>query len=292
MKKIKFCLVLIIALIFLSPVVAKANMAAPKDSDIGSVITFEKNEEISVLSEVLNITITGSNANIVAVYTMKNITSDLVSTKSMFLSPNIDSGGVKVLINNIDIPYEVKSYALTYNVEIGTKGWEYVVLSDEELGQRDQTVDTIAFEMNFQPYEQYDVQVSYKYELGGRPTINTSAKYGIIEYYLVPATMWNDFSSLTINLYLDKDMPIIKDSSLEFNKLKKRVYQYKSNTLPNENLKIILDQNKWQNFIGTLRSPYFIITLVLFSPFIIGGIALVALIIWLIKRNKKRKQID
>lgn len=290
MKKTKILLMFIFVLIFLSPVVTSANMAAPKESDIGSVITFEKNDEISVISEVLNITVTGPKANIEAIYTMKNTTNDNVATKSMFLSPNIDSGGVKVLINDVNTSYEVKSYSLTYDTKIETDGWEYVVIPhEEELSPYDQTIDTISFEMSFMPLEKYDVQVSYTYELGGRPTLKTSPKHGIIEYFLVPAAMWKDFSSLTINLYLDKDMPIIKKSNLDFEKIKKRVYQYKSDALPEENLRVVIDQNSWQKFFSTFRSPYFYFGLLLLSPFIIGGIAIIILIIWLIKRKKRKK---
>ncbi|HCA29670.1 MAG TPA: hypothetical protein DEP23_08960 [Ruminococcaceae bacterium] len=47
--------------------------------------------------------------------------------------------------------------------------------------------------------------------------------------------MWKDFSNLTINLYLDEDMPIIKSSNLEFEKVDTRTYQYVSDMLPVKN---------------------------------------------------------
>ncbi len=67
------------------------------------------------------------------------------------------------------------------------------------------------------------------------PDYNFDAKRGTIEYYLGSAVMWKDFSNLTINLYLDEDMPIIKSSNLEFEKVDTRTYQYVSDMLPVKN---------------------------------------------------------
>ena len=291
MKKISliFAFVLIFALSI--PQVAYANMAAPKEADIGSSITFEKNDAVSVLSEVLDITVDGSEADIVATYKMKNTTDESISTQSMFLSPNIKNSGVKIVVNDKDISFTVENYELNYDTEIKTNDWQYVVLTDDEIASRneEQTVDTITFEMDFAPNEEYDVIVSYRYRLGGYPDYDFNAKRGEIEYYLAPAAMWKDFLNLTINLYLDKDIPVVTSSNLKFEKMGTRTYQYISDKLPEENLEIVIDENWWQNIFSTLRSPYLPMTLMMFSPFILIVLAVVIFIVWRLRKNKKQK---
>ena len=291
MKKISlvFAFVLIIALSI--PQVAYANMAAPKEADIGSSITFENNDAVSVLSETLNITVDGSEADIVANYKMKNTTDESISTKSMFLSPNIENSGVKVVVNDKDTSFTVETYALNYDTEIQTNDWQYVVLTDEEIASRneEQTVDTIVFEMDFAPNEEYDVIVSYRYRLGGYPDYDFNVKKGVIKYYLAPAAMWKDFSNLTINLYLDKDMPVVTSSNLELKKVGMRTYQYISDKLPEENLEIVIDENWWQNIFSTLRSPYLPMTLMMFSPFILIVLAVGIFTVWRLRKKKKHK---
>lgn len=128
--------------------------------------------------------------------------------------------------------------------------------------------------------------VSYDYNLGGYPELDFNAKRGELEYYLAPAAMWKDFSDLTIRLYLDQDMPVLVDSSLPFEKVAEREYVYTSDTLPEENLRITIDENGFQNFISTLKSPYFQMTLRFFAPIIIFVVVVVILIcMW----RKKRK---
>lgn len=78
-------LVLVLSL----PQIVYANMAVLKASDIGSSITFEKNNTISVLSEVLDIIVDDSQADIVVTYKMKNTINESISTQAMFLYPNI-----------------------------------------------------------------------------------------------------------------------------------------------------------------------------------------------------------
>lgn len=292
MKKI--CLISAFFLIFLLSLsqIAYANMAAPLESDIGSSITFEKNDTISVLSEVLDITVEGSEADITATYKMKNTANESISTESMFLAPNIRNSGVRVAVNNKDISFSAESYVLNYDTEIETNDWKYAVLTNDQIASRnrEQTVDTITFSMDFTPNEEYEVVVHYSYQLGGYPEIDFDAKRGTIEYYLMPAGMWKDFASLTINLYLDEYMPIIKSSNLEFKKVDTRTYQYVSNRLPQENLEIVIDENWYQTIFSTLRSPYLPMTLLMFSPFILIGLAIVALIGWRVHKRKKRKK--
>lgn len=287
MKKVSLIFVLVIVLSL--PQIVYANMAAPKHSDIGSSISFEKNDTISVLSEVLDIRVDGSQADIVATYKMKNTTNESTSTQAMFLSPNVENSSVNIVVNDKDKSFTVESYGLNYNTEIKTNDWQYAILTDDELARhnQEQTVDAITFDMNFTPNEEYEVIVSYGYSLGGYPDYDFDAKRGEIEYYLAPATIWKDFSNLTINLYLDKNMPIIKSSNLEFKKVGVRTYQYNSNTLPEGNLEIVIDENWYQNIFSTLRSPYLDITLMILSPFILIGLIIVVFITWYIRKRKK-----
>ncbi|MEG1893087.1 MAG: hypothetical protein RR232_01085 [Clostridia bacterium] len=289
MRKISLIFALILVFAFSIPQVAYANMAAPQEADIGSSITFEQNDTVSVLSEILDITLKGSEANIVATYTVRNTINENISTQTMFLSPNIKDGGVKVVINEKKASFTVESYALNYDTEIKTDDWQYAVLTDEAIASRnaEQTVDAINFRMDFQPNEEYDVVVSYSYHLGGYPDYDFNAKNGRIEYYLAPAAMWNGFGGITINLNLDKDMPVISKSNLEFKKISTRTYQYVSDTLPEENLEIVIDENWWQNIFSTLRSPYFHMTLLMFSPFILIAVIVGIFIVWRLHKKKK-----
>ena len=291
MKKISLIFAFVLVFALSIPQVAYANMAAPEEADIGSSITFENNDAVSVLSEALDITVNGSEADIVATYKMKNTTDESISTQSMFLSPNIESSGVKVVVNDKDTSFTVETYALNYDTEIKTDDGQYVVLTDDEIASRneEQTVDTITFEMDFAPNEEYDVIVSYRYRLGGYPDYDFNAKKGVIKYYLAPATMWKDFSNLTINLYLDKDMPVVTSSNLKFEKLGTRTYQYISDKLPEENLEIVIDENWWQNIFSTLRSPYLPMTLMMFSPFILIVLAVGIFTVWRLRKKKKHK---
>jgi len=168
--------------------------------------------------------------------------------------------------------------------------WKYAVLTNDQIASSNdvQTVETITFDMDFAPNEEYDVVVSYTYQLGGYPDYDFDAKIGKIKYYLAPATMWKNFSSLTINLHLDEDMPIIKSSNLEFEKVGTRTYRYISDTLPVENLEIVIDENWYQNILSTLRSPYLPMMLMILSPYILIGVALVIFIIWRIWKKKKQ----
>lgn len=263
---------------------AKANMAAPADPDVGSAITFQKNEEISVLSEVLDITVHGAKADMVVTYTMKNTTQEQVVTPSMFLSPNVEQGNVEVTVDGEAAPFTVDQYALNYSTQIQTADWKYVVLSTGDVADvQERTVDAISFELTFEPGEESQVVVSYTYALGGYPNYDFDAKRGDLKYYLQPAALWKDFSNLTINLYLDEGMPVLKYSNLPFEEMGPRTYQYTSATLPEENLNLTIDESWWQNIFSTLRSPYFNITWVL------APVALVVLVCVVLIRQRKSR---
>ncbi|MEG1242586.1 MAG: hypothetical protein RSD32_06485 [Oscillospiraceae bacterium] len=289
MKKLSLVFALVLVFAMSIPQFAYANMAAPKEADVASSITFEQNDKISLLSEILDITVHGSEADISATYTMKNTANESISTQTMFLSPNIKSSGAAVVANGKNTSFAVESYALNYSTEINTNDWQYAVLTDKGIASHnaEQTVDAITFQMDFQPNEEYDVVVSYRYHLGGYPDYDFNAKMGRIEYYLAPAAMWNDFGGITINLKLDKDMPIISSSNLEFEKISARTYQYVSDTLPQGNLEIVIDENGWQNIFSTLRSPYFFRVLMLLAPFILITLVVGIFIVWRLRKKKK-----
>lgn len=295
MKKI--CIILVFVLLSASclPLAVHANMAAPAEPDIGSAVTFEKNGDISVLSEVLDIRVNGSKAEITATYRMKNTADRPISTPSMFLSPNIENSGVKVLVNGKETAFESKSYFLSHSTKVGTDDWQYAVLNedDEHVFDETKTVDTVTFKMDLEPLQEYDVVVSYTYRLGGYPDYDFNVKDGDIEYYLKPAAMWKDFSSLTINLYLDKDMPVIRRSNLEFEKVGTRTYRYQSDSLPDEDLRITIDETRFQNFISSFRSPYLLMNIMMFLPFILILLAVViTVIIIVVKVCKSKKKKD
>lgn len=290
MKKRGLILALVVAFTVAVPQLVYANMAAPERADIGSSITFEHNDAIAVISEVLDITVDGAQADIVAAYTMKNTSDKSISTQSMFLSPNLQSSGVTVTVNGKEAVFTVKSYALNYDTTVKKDDWQYVVLTDHQTASRseEQTVDAITFDMNFAPNEQYEVLVSYRYRLGGYPDYDFNVKRGEIEYYLAPAAMWKSFGGITINLNLDKAMPVLSDSNLEFQKVGSRTYQYVSTALPQENLKISIGENGWQKIFSTLRSPYLPMMLMACLPFVLIAAAVVIFIVWCLRKKRKR----
>lgn len=284
------CLVSLVLLLLVAclPQAAHANMAAPADPDVGSSITFQKNDEISVRSEVLDITVEGDTADLVATYTMENTTQEQVVTPCMFLSPNLEEGGVQVRIQGEDVPFTVEQYALNFTTQVQTEDWQYVVLSDSDGADIEgRTVEAIHFELALEPGQPYQVVVSYSYRLGGYPNYDFDAKRGDLEYYLRPAALWKDFSSLTINLYLDEDMPVLKYSNLEFEKVGPRTYQYTSDTLPQEDLSITIDESALQNFFSTLRSPYLSYGLLLMSPLIVVVLVCIGLVVYMVRRRMR-----
>ena len=237
--------------------VAYGNMAAPAEPDVGTAITLEQNETLAVKSEVLDIVIEGSTAQITATYQMENQSDEAVKTRSMFLSPNVEEAGVQVVADGQLLACETECYALSYNTQIGVEEWRYAVLTD--VGESPQVgksmVEAILFDLKFEPRETYDVIVSYRYRLGGYPEYDFNVKCGELHYYLMPAAMWNGFEDLTINLTLGKDMPVLESSSLEFEKVGKRSYRYYSDALPKEDLRITVDENWFAESFQHIAQP-------------------------------------
>lgn len=280
----------LLLLLFLTPK-AHANMAAPANPEVGTAITFEKNQELAVTSEVLDITVKGSKAEIVATYAMENTADRQVFTPAMFLSPNVEAGNVTVLVDGQEVPVVVESYALGGVTQIATQDWRYVVLDGETAAvDQGQTVDAIAFDLAFEPGQEYDVVVSYTYRLGGYPDYDYNVKRGTLEYYLRPAALWKDFSNLTIHLHLGEDMPVLRDSSLEFERVGPRTYQYVSDTLPEENLYISVDQSWWQEVVSTFKSPYLALYAMYFVPVIVVAVVCVGVVVWMARRAARRNK--
>ncbi len=287
MKKLTIFVLCTLLLLPALPQIALANMAAPDDPDVGTTITFEKNEDIAVISEVLDITVNGAYADIVARYTMKNTTGDSISTPSMFLSPNIQNGELSVTAGGTAVDFTVDSYLLDYSPTIDIVDWQFLPIGEVVSPSENpsQTIDAVNFQLYFEADEQFDVVVSYVYRLGGYPDYDFDVKYGEIVYFLMPITMWKDFSSLTINLTLDDDLPVIDSSTLDFEQVGPNEYQYITGDLPDQNLHIILEQTAIQNFFGVLKNPYFSMIIGIFAVPII----LIALIIFVIVKLRRRK---
>lgn len=268
--------------------VSYANMAAPDNSDISTNITFKNNNDITITREELNIKVNGALANIEVNYYMKNISDSAVSTKSMFISPNIENSNVEVKFNAEDVIYITKEYYYNSNTVINVEEWEYVVFTEHYSEEYDMKVQTIHFKLLFDPYEEALVNVKYEYRLGGRPNNNDNLRYGELFYYLRPASTWKEFNELTINLELSESMPLLKDSNLDFIKLADRTYQYKSQGLPDKDLKLRIGLTRWQNFILRFKNPYFLTYVIIFAPFILVPIIIILSIIIIIITKKKK----
>lgn len=287
MKKVVIVISLLLFILITSPFIAKANMAAPEEDGVASTITFAKNEDIAVVREVLDIKITGIKANISAQYTMQNNKDYEVSTPTMFISPNFSEQSVGVMINGSLINYETKSYSCQNINDIYVNGWEYVIL-EKPNRYGTNNVQTINFDLDFKAKEEKLVTISYDYELGGRPDRIDQYKYASLTYYLAPAALWESFADLTINLYMDASLPIISESNVGFKKIDRNTYQYKDTTIPVNILEIKLEPTNWQKFIGFFKSPYLIMEIFIFLPFILIGLILIVAIILLIKFRKKK----
>ena len=293
MKRMKMLLLLVLCGVLLGSPAAFANMAAPDDPDVGSSITFEENDALAVTAEVLDIEVHGAAADITAAYTMENTTGEAVSTPVMFLSPNVEEGGTAVTADGEALAFTVERCALRYDTEVQTEDWRYAVLSDGEAEEGEQTVDAVSFTLDFAPGETREIAVSYTYRLGGYPDYDFDVKYGRIEYYLAPAALWKDFRDLTINLYLDEGMPVIRDSSVEFEKVGTRTYRYVSDTLPEGNLIITIDESRFQEIFSSLRSPYLWLNVVVFLPILLPLLLiLLAVVIWRGRKKKKANRLE
>lgn len=290
MKRLPAVSAFALALLLLQPMTAFANMAAPEKPDVGSAITFQRNDALAVTEEVLDIKVTGSTADITATYSMVNVTQEPVSTPVMFLAPNTGDGHVEVTVDGEPFPFSTDQYCLTYNTQIETEDWRYAVLTDNpEVSPNERTVDGVSFQLDAEPGQAFEVTVSYPYHLGGYPDYDYNVKRGEILYYLAPAALWQDFQSLTINLYLDEGMPVIKESSVDFRKVDTRVYQYQSDSLPQGNLEITIDESGIQEFFSSFRNPYSLFYLYIFGPPLLLIIAIIVAVNWIRRKRRESK---
>ncbi len=292
MKKRILSIFLLITLILtlLIPSTAFANMAAPTDTDVASVLTFEKTKEVEVLSEVINFVVDDKLCHISATYTMKNKTDSDFSTKSMFISPNINGESGKVTIDKVSIATQKESFNLMHNTSVNASDWRFEVIEGESLSHNEFVIDAITFEIDFAPHEEKEITVSYDYNLGGYPTYSkASSRYGKIQYFLSPANNWDNFSNLTINVHTNKMLPQIDETNIKFEKIAKNHYQFKSEEIPVDTLEIILRPNGIVAFFSMLSSPYFLIMLI---PFAIIAILIAIPIIIIVHIRKRKKRLD
>lgn len=281
-----------IGISFVSLTLLVANMAAPRRDDVSSTVTLAKNDAIAVLDEELIIRVSGAKAQISANYRMKNLTDAETTTAAMFLSPNIENESAVVKKDDVIVPYETASYRLDFDSTVATDDWRFTILQPvEEEKYSTNKVDVVEFELTFLPRQESVVSVVYNYFLGGYPDYDFNAKRGTLHYYLTPASSWADFTNLTIDLYLDEDMPVLKRSNLDFGKVAERQYRYKSDKLPGVDLDIVIDETPLQEFIGSFKSPYFKMGMKTIAPFIVIGAALIVLIVVICFRKRKKKLI-
>lgn len=290
MKRLSAVSAFALALLLLQPMPVSANMAAPEKPDVGSSITFERNDALAVTEEVLDIKVTGSTADITAAYSMRNVTNEPVSTPVMFLAPNTGDGSVEVIVDGETVPFSMDTYTLTYYKELEAEDWRYAMLNYGTKNTPGEELVGISFQLDAEPGQAFEVTVSYPYRLGGYPDYNYNVKRGEILYYLAPAALWQDFQSLTINLYLDSDMPVVTQSSVPFEKVGSRTYQYCSDTLPKGNLEVEIDQNKFQEALSTLLNPYLLAFAAFLVPPVLLVIAVIVVVKILIKKARKSKE--
>lgn len=295
MRKIGISIILLLIFTFLIGIgYVDANMAAPMPDLYATTITFAKNEDIAVTSEVLDIRMENDLADITATYVMKNKQDYEVSTPSMFISPNISGSSISVVQDGNSLEYQTEIYSISYLDGLDLEDWQFVIL-DKELDEYGFKVQTINFDLDFKANEEAEIVVNYKYALGGYPSRTDNNKRGSLTYYLTPAAMWEDFDNLTINLYLDDNMPVLKSANLDFEKISSKHYRYESTSLPNENLEIEIGLNAWQKFIGYFNSPYLIMNLLMLLPFIIIGliilVVVIVIVVYYVKKKKKSKKI-
>ena len=209
----------------------------------------------------------------------------------MFLAPNTGDGSVEVTVDGKSILFSVDTYTLTYYQDLEAEDWRYAMLNyGAKNAPGEELVCGISFQLDAEPGQAFEVVVSYPYRLGGYPDYDWNVKRGEIEYYLAPAALWQDFQSLTINLYLDEGMPVLKESSVEFRKIDTRIYQYQSDSLPEGNLTITIDESGAQEFFSSFRNPYTLFFVVYFLPPILLVIAVIVVIRIIIKKVRKSKE--
>lgn len=275
---------------------AYANSAAPKPTDDGRGIIFEKHETVKITKEVLDIKLLPKTAEVNATYTMKNISTDAISVYTAFICPMYRSTqqSVQILRNGTALDYEISYFA---NDENSWEEWETILSSGADTLQPGDTppqqeydwyydsrppVAAILYTVDFAANEQLTLTVAYDYSLG----LSSSRNSQHFRYYLTPAKYCQDFGSIEINLHLDKQYPKLAQTSLDFDKIDRLNYQYKADTLPPKELTITASYTNTKN---TMRSAMYILAFL--WPIIVPLVLLVIIIVVVAvcKRKKKRK---
>ena len=163
MKKLLIIFSIIILLFNSLPV--KANMAAPLIDDIATSVSFEKSNDIDVKSEILDINILDTLADITVTYNMKNIRDEDINTASMFISPNIEGENVSIKINDLEIESLKETYYYYSYDDLAINEWQYLILEDESYNEYYNQVQTLTFNIEFSPLEEKEIIINYKYRL-------------------------------------------------------------------------------------------------------------------------------
>ena len=291
-KQIKIVLSFMLALLIsinIIPTVAYANSAMPIQNSQGTGIVFELNDEIAVKSEVLDIEIIDEMAKITAIYNMINLTDKEISVESMFIAPYFaeESYGFVVEIDDEKVDYESKIFGEYSEFEIDENNWQYVIENSDIGSKYDNGIQTVKYNMNFEPNDEIEVMVSYDYIMS-QDTASSDNMYKLL-YYLTPANYWSDFTDLTINLTVDSDMPKIESSSVEFEKVGKNEYQYKADALPNDELEITVER-RWYGYVWSVLTDGYLWDMIgVFILVLALPIGLIIDFVWQIRKRRKKK---
>ena len=76
---------------------------------------------------------------------------------------------MQVKISGEPVAFTTGQYALDYT-QPNTDDWQYAVLTDWQADLSESAaVETVLFQLSFDPNETLDIEVSYPYRLGGLP---------------------------------------------------------------------------------------------------------------------------
>ena len=289
-KSVSVFALVVVLLIFgaacLTPITtARANMAQPME-DRGSGILFDKHESVKVDSEVLNIKINKSEApksagyrraiaDMSAVYTMTNISAQQIDVNAMFLSPVYSQTETDYVITSdgkeLEYTTEFFSSSHPFLKEDDITNWEEILAAANPAENNGfMYVSAVSYSFGFEPGQTIELAVSYKYNININ---NRHPNHTVLRYFLTPAKYWQDFGSLTINLTLDKEQPVLVSSSLDFYKLSKGVYKHKSNGVPQSELTITAGASPlvyilpWMLVIAVVTLPIAVVILLIFGGF-------------------------
>lgn len=244
-----FCVLIITILLFGianfgHTVTASANMAQPRE-DRGSGIVFDRHDYVRVDSQILDIVFNNDkDADITAVYTMTNTSSQAVTIRTMFLSPiyNREQRRYNITADGARLEYVSEFFAFYWWSADDLLNWEDV-LANADANQYDYDerlldwayISAVTFEVEFGAGQTIDVAVSYNY------SVNVNFRRGnrtTMRYFLTPARYWKDYGGLTINLTLYDIQPTLINSSLDFERISRGVYRHQSYGIPQSELVI------------------------------------------------------